>query len=350
MMGFSLHKCRGLALLLLFAFLFAFVALVVCETQPAPPGSDELDLVTPTVVRDPPTSTPPITAPMQVPATTAPTSTAMATSTSTTEPALETGLEFSIGVAPVADGFPAYNRDEWHPRWRDNDRDCQDTRQEVLIAESTVPVTYTTAEECRVAAGEWHREYTGLVFTDPGDLDVDHLVPLANAHRSGGWAWDRERKERFSNLLSYSGHLIAVQNSANRAKASDGPEEWRPEVEAYWCQYATYWVTIKNTWGLTATQAEAEALGEMLETCRPSVRLLVKEGDWIPTPLPIGAPGSTESPRPSPTVTATYASCDDAEAAGLERMRGSNGNRRGFPARAVPSARDGDGDSVVCEQ
>ena len=350
MMRFSLHKCRWLALLLLFAFVFVFVAMAVCETQPAPRGTDGSDLVTPILVREASTSTPLSSPATQMPATSTPAATPTATSAPTPELPLKTGLELSITVAPVLAEYPDYDRGEWHPRWRDNDRDCQDTRQEVLISESTLPVTYTTAEECRVAAGEWRGKYTGLVFTDPGDLDVDHLVPLANAHRSGGWAWDRERKERFSNLLSYSGHLIAVQNSANRAKGSDGPEEWRPEVEAYWCQYATYWVTIKNTWGLTATQAEAEALREMLETCSPSVRLLVKEADWIPTPLPIGAPGSTESPGPSPTVTATYASCDDAEAAGLERMRGSNGNGRGFPARAVSSARDGDGDGVVCEE
>ncbi len=341
---------RSTATLLVLVVAAGLAGLAACETVPEEPDLGELDLATPTVVREASTSTPLSSPATQTPATSTPAATPTATSAPTPEPTLETRPDLSITVAPLVVGYPDYDRDEWHPRWRDNDRDCQDTRQEVLTSESTLPVTYTTAEECRVAVGEWHGEYTGLVFTDPGGLDVDHLVPLANAHRSGGWAWDMVRKEAYANDLSYEGHLIAVQNSANRSKGSDGPEEWRPEVEAYWCQYATHWVTIKSAWGLTATQAEAEALREMLETCSPPIRLLVKEVELVPTPLPISAPGSTESPRPSPTVTATYASCDDAEAAGLERRRGSNGNGRGFPARAVPSARDGDGDGVVCEE
>ena len=44
-----------------------------------------------------------------------------------------------------------------------------------------------------------------------------------------------------------------------------------------------------------------------------------------------------------------YESCQEAEA-GDERIQGSSGGGRGFPAEMVPSARDGDGDGMVCEQ
>ena len=80
----------------------------------------------------------------------------------------------------------------------------------------------------RVESGDWFGAYTGESFTDPGDLDVDHMVPLENAHRSGGWAWSKERKAEYANDLSYANHLIAVQASANRRKGSKGPEEWKP--------------------------------------------------------------------------------------------------------------------------
>ena len=45
-----------------------------------------------------------------------------------------------------------------------------------------------------------------------------------------------------------------------------------------------------------------------------------------------------------------YGSCEEAEAAGEQRVQGSQGGGQGFPKATVPSARDGDGDEVVCER
>ena len=225
---------------------------------------------------------------------------------------------------------------------------------------------YEDSDQCRVAEGEWDGPYTGEQFTDPSDLDVDHMVPLANAHRSGGWLWSESRRREYANDLSYEGHLIAVQNSANRAKGADGPEEWRPPDRSYWCQYAIDWITIKNTWKLTATEAEAASLLEMLNTCTPqrtltTVKSEVPRPDAIPTTpasvtQPIATPTAppTSVTRPVATPVSTpepgefYGSCEDAEAAGETRVLGSAGDGWGFPKSLVPSARDGDG--VVCEE
>ena len=192
---------------------------------------------------------------------TAPESTAPATPQSVID-----APEIPLVIAPVEDDIPKYNRRDWR-HWRDEDRDCQNARQEVLIEESSVPVTYETSEQCRVAAGVWLGSFTGEVIDDPRKLDIDHMVPLANAHRSGGWAWDRDRKAAYANDLGYPGHLIAVDSSANRAKGSKGPEDWRPPNEGYWCEYATHWVEIKSRWELTVTQREWGALEEMLGHC-----------------------------------------------------------------------------------
>ena len=169
-------------------------------------------------------------------------------------------------IAPVSDRLPDYERKAWR-HWIDADRDCQNTRAEVLIAESAAPVTFTKAEQCAVATGEWLDLFTGATFTDAGRLDVDHLVPLANAHRSGGWQWDAARKRQFANSLAYPNHLVAVSASANRSKGARGPEDWRPPDATYHCQYAQDWIAVKSEWDLTATAAEWAALTEMLQEC-----------------------------------------------------------------------------------
>ena len=254
----------------------------------------------------------------------------------------------SIVVAPVPGAIPEYDRGEWR-HWTDEDGDCQDTRQEALVAESVIPVAYEDAGQCRVASGAWIGPYTGEQFNDPGRLDVDHMVPLGNAHQSGGWAWSAPEKRRYANDLSYENHLIAVQASANRSKGSKSPADWRPPDRGYWCQYAVDWIAIKTAWELTATGPEAEALGEMLGTCAPARTLTVVRADPVETTEP-PPPQSAGTPSPSPAPASTYATCDEAVEAGEPRIQGGSGWGRGFPQARVPSARDGDGDGVVCER
>ncbi len=203
----------------------------------------------------------------------------------------------TISVAPPTSDIPKYDRKDWR-HWVDADGDCQDARQEALIAEAQTTIVYEARDECRVEAGSWFGVYTGESFDDPSDLDVDHMVPLANAHRSGGWAWSRERKAEYANDLSYPNHLIAVQAAANRQKGSKGPEKWRPPRSGYWCQYATDWATIKQTWGLTATQSEVEALREMLATCDkpPSLVTVDTAGAPMPPSAPIAATATPIQP------------------------------------------------------
>ena len=201
-----------------------------------------------------------------------------------------------IAVAPIPARLPDYDRGHWS-HWRDADGDCQHARHEVLIAESVGPAEFATADNCRVVSGRWNAPYTGRMVTDAAELDIDHMVPLANAHRSGGWAWSRERKSEYANFLDYENHLIAVTRAANRAKGADGPETWRPPRQSYWCAYAIDWVTIKNAWELTATEAEYAALQEMLATCPAAV--LLRRADAAPA----GSGSAPNAPTPTPAAT-----------------------------------------------
>jgi len=188
------------------------------------------------------------------------------TPTAPTAPSTPSSPTSPLTIAPVLIGIAPYNRDDWK-LWIDTDGDCQDTRAEVLIEESLVPVLFRDLRHCVVASGRWADPYTNQTVTDAADLDIDHLVPLANAYRSGGWRWTSAQKERYANELSYPLHLIAVTTSANRAKGDQGPESWRPANAAFWCQYATAWIHVKQTWALTATQAEWQALEVMSASC-----------------------------------------------------------------------------------
>ena len=250
-----------------------------------------------------------------------------------------------IAIAPIPAGIPVYDRGDWK-HWVDADGDCQDARQEVLIAESLVPVTFETDRKCRVETGRWFGAFTGTYFEDPGDLDVDHMVPLKNAHLSGAWAWSSEKKEDYANELRADDHLIAVQDRANQSKGARGPDEWMPPDKSYWCQYATDWTEIKYWANLTMTEPEAEAVMDMLHTCENPPAVVTEVESY-------SAPGTvTGEHKPEPTEESegsVYQSCEEAESAGEQRVLGSQGGGRGFPKAMVPSARDGDGDGVVCE-
>ena len=170
------------------------------------------------------------------------------------------------------------------------------------------------------------------------------MVPLKNAHNSGGWDWNPAMKEEYANNLGDDDHLIAVQDNANQSKGARGPDEWKPRDETYWCQYATDWAEIKERWSLTMTEPEAGAVVEMLNTCEnpPVVEVEVWEA--------LGATGEHKPETTEEQDSSVYGSCEEAAEAGEQRVQGSQGGGLGYPKAMVPSARDGDGDGIVCER
>ena len=160
---------------------------------------------------------------------------------------------------------PKYNRKDYR-HWIDEDRDCQNTRNEVLIQESLDPVSFKSSKGCKVSSGRWFRKFTGQTFNNPKQLDIDHLVPLKEAHDSGAHAWSKPRKREYANDMSHPDHLIAVSSRANRSKGAKDPSEWLPPDQSYWKQYAEAWVGIKIRWGLTADRSEISVLQDILGT------------------------------------------------------------------------------------
>ena len=89
------------------------------------------------------------------------------------------------------------------------------------------------------------------------------------------------------------------------------------------------------------TPVESDIVMDMLGTCEVPPRYEVEvRGNMVVLP-------GKDKPDVEDEV---YGSCEEAVAAGEERVQGSQGGGRGFPAEMIPSARDGDGDGVVCER
>jgi len=162
-----------------------------------------------------------------------------------------------------------YERDDW-PHWLERQGSCLNTREEALIRDSVVPAQLSP-DGCRVVRGRWLDPYTGEEFRDPKALDVDHRVPLEEAHNSGGHAWDRARRAAFANDMSDPRTLVVVSAAANRAKGSKGPEEWLPPDDDELCRYVADWVAVKARWQLTMDERERVTVGNILADCRKQV-------------------------------------------------------------------------------
>ena len=284
----------------------------------------------------PPTATSIAATPAPAPTTPMLTPTPAATATTTPSTPAATLV---ITIVPIPVNTPEYSRSEWK-HWTDEDGDCQDARQEVLIAESLVAVTFETDRECRVETGQWWAPHLGHHLENPSHIDVDHHVPLKNAHDSGGWRWDAATKEEYANYLEDDAHLVAISSRHNRSKGARGPEKWAPPDNALWCQYAVDWAVIKEKWELTMTPVESEMVMDMLGTCENPPEFEVETLDYL------GTVTGEDKPESEPLV---YGSCEEAAVAGEVRVQGTSGDGRGFLTERVPSARDGDSDGVVCE-
>ncbi len=156
-----------------------------------------------------------------------------------------------------------YDRKDW-PHWVDFDRDCQDARAEALIAASTVPVKFKRNKGCVVSHGNWFDPYTGNTFTQASKLDIDHIIPLKEAHISGGDVWNREQRRTFANDPE---NLIVVSASENREKGAKDPAQWLPDTVSYRCEYVKQWSYVKTKYGLTVDAQEESAINAVLAGC-----------------------------------------------------------------------------------
>jgi hypothetical protein len=161
--------------------------------------------------------------------------------------------------------FPHWASDAVSYGWTEPDGSC-DVRDSALIRDGE---GVQIDSECSITAGTWLDPYTGQTLTDSSEVDIDHVVPLANAWRSGASSagWSTADREAYANDPEV---LLSADDAANQAKGDKGPEAWKPPNRDYWCEYARRWVWIKSDWDLTVNPNEKTALNEMLATCKAS--------------------------------------------------------------------------------
>ncbi|WP_063746554.1 proprotein convertase P-domain-containing protein [Catenuloplanes japonicus] len=206
-------------------------------------------------------------------------------------------LRTMVANLPVATEVrTGYDRDLFN-HWIDADGDGCNTRYEVLIAEATT--TPSVGSGCALSGGRWSSYYDGATWTDPADLDIDHMVPLAEAWDSGARNWTSAQRQSFANDLGDARTLAAVTDNVNQSKSDQDPAEWMPSVSAVACRYITEWTAVKTRWGLTVDTSEKSKLTSVAAGCTNST---------VTVDVVLGGGGGT-TPTATATPTGTGGTC-----------------------------------------
>lgn len=162
-----------------------------------------------------------------------------------------------VDISEAQGGLPLW------PTWHGVTERMQITREVVLARDGRDVVQN---EKCQTVDGTWMSPYDGKAFTNSKDLDVDHVVPLANAWRSGADLWDTSTRKALANDL-VEPQLVSVSAASNRSKGDKGPGLWKPPLRSYWCTYSRAWIEVKSHYQLNITAPEKQSLSDMLDTC-----------------------------------------------------------------------------------
>jgi Protein of unknown function (DUF1524) len=173
----------------------------------------------------------------------------------------------AVHILPLAaEARQGYQRTSFrHWNAGKNPTDGCNTRAEVLLAEAIErPVVLPG---CKFSGGRWWSYYDARWVTTASGLDIDHMVPLAEAWDSGASQWTATRRKAYANDLDAASSLVAVSAASNRSKADQDPAEWLPPAVDVTCRYTSEWIATKLRWELTIDAVELEALTQLADAC-----------------------------------------------------------------------------------
>ncbi len=152
-----------------------------------------------------------------------------------------------------------YRREAFGEGWADLDGDGCRTRDDVLRRD----LDRVERVGCHVTDGELVDPYGGVTVT-VHDVEIDHVVALADAWRSGAWAWTPTERVAFANDPL---NLLAVDGQLNQDKGASNAAEWLPLSRTYRCPYVVRQIAVKERYGLSVTSDERAALERELNHC-----------------------------------------------------------------------------------
>lgn len=163
-----------------------------------------------------------------------------------------------------------YDRDDWMDNWA---RNGQCTTRETILQRDGQGVAVDA--KCAPTAGTWFSVYDGVTTTDPGELQIDHIVPLAEVARSGPvvngrrarpGSWPPDQRTAYANDPE---GLVAVTGSSNQSKSDDDPARWMPSYDP--CGYLAKYLHVKKKYNLSVDQTEHDAIASVINSCPQSL-------------------------------------------------------------------------------
>ena len=160
------------------------------------------------------------------------------------------------------------------PAWTDDNatrlgHDGCDTRNNVLALQMSSVQFRNGTHDCVVVSGTLADPYTGtpITFTkrEGGEVQIDHVYPLAAAWDMGASRWPIDERTRFANDVDFN--LLAVDGHANQSKSDGTPSDWLPPSIPYRCFYAGKYLTVAAQYQLPITEADRDALMGVAAHC-----------------------------------------------------------------------------------
>jgi hypothetical protein len=162
-----------------------------------------------------------------------------------------------------------YDRELFGYRSTDTDGNGCDIREDIL-SRDLKEIRYSPSKPCQVRSGVLNDPYTGKTIyflrgvQTSRDVQIDHVVALENAWRSGANGWQSTQRYAFGNDPY---NLLAVDGDANSEKGSSSAAYWLPEQRSYRCSYVARQIGVKAKYSLSVTTVEKKAMIAVLHSC-----------------------------------------------------------------------------------